>query len=980
MIKDFIIKAFTGIDFKINLYAQLIENIICSFINLNYKRFLVKYSFKSFIVVLKIDYMQLILIIFLSIVLFPPFAQSQSTSLTILWLTDNQNPIGSWGSPTHTEFRDTTVVTDVMKELGATWMAYSSAINFTESVLPTNNDYLSRKASVLAQEGIDVSSLINELISLQNFEEFNDTLFNYPEGGWGVAQGYATNNLDTSLALEALNSAGLAGGLTVTDETIEPGETDYFQFELPEGATSLTITITSLTGEIDFRIKQDSPPTLADPYYHITSAPINLSGLPVEPGTNYIRVDTSVSSTYSFEVSYVANEFDTKSLLAPINYLILAQNLDGGWGISKGSDNNIYITSKVLAILQAYASYFDLEAPIANGIAWLRSQQNPNGGFGESGSTIYETAISYMALAREDRSTSEVEDAYNYIDSQQLANGSWNDDAYDTAMALRIYTILPSSIDSDGDGLSNSYETNITETDPLNTDSDGDGITDDKEDLDSDNLDNYVESVIGTDPKVSDTDMDSMDDGDELTAGRNPLLPELAKIFKKGINLYSYPLEIPPGLTSEQLPAFLGIQGLVQDISRLDPATELFETTDFSTETATGPIFSIVSGDGYLIKMYDTVQGLSSGYFLPPSNINLYQGISLVSFVSPASNLSAYDLLRDIGDETEISSIQAYDPEPDSFKNVNYHDGKPVGPDFQIMAGEAYFVYMKVDKLGWGPPNNPPVANAGPDQVVTPSTLVILDGTGSYDPDTGPDPLTYKWTQLEGSPVILSDDTEIQPTFTTPENSGTLIFTLSVDDGKGESSDSITVIVGIPPDIEITSPSDGETLYSSPVTVIGTIDDNSATVTVNDIPAVVSEGTFSADVPLVEGENTITAIAVNSIGLSDTDTITVTLSTVDYTIPQGGSVDDNRVFTEDAGLISQVVSYSETQIGVPPFITYTTTGVSLISATEIRIDFNIAASPAATLGIHTFQVQYDFYDSGGTKIFTHTFEFKVQII
>ena len=62
--------------------------------------------------------------------------------------------------------------------------------------------------------------------------------------------------------------------------------------------------------------------------------------------------------------------------------------------------------------------------------------------------------------------------------------------------------------------------------------------------------------------------------------------------------------------------------------------------------------------------------------------------------------------------------------------------------------------------------------------------------------------------------------------------------------------------------IDITSPEDGAELTESPVTVSGTVSDAEATVTVNGIEAEVADGSFSAQVGLTEGENTITAVAV----------------------------------------------------------------------------------------------------------------------
>ena len=66
--------------------------------------------------------------------------------------------------------------------------------------------------------------------------------------------------------------------------------------------------------------------------------------------------------------------------------------------------------------------------------------------------------------------------------------------------------------------------------------------------------------------------------------------------------------------------------------------------------------------------------------------------------------------------------------------------------------------------------NLPPVADAGPDQDdVTTGDEVTLDGSGSFDPDTGPGILTYAWTLDSvpaGSPATLANADTVSPTFT----------------------------------------------------------------------------------------------------------------------------------------------------------------------------------------------------------------------
>ena len=85
------------------------------------------------------------------------------------------------------------------------------------------------------------------------------------------------------------------------------------------------------------------------------------------------------------------------------------------------------------------------------------------------------------------------------------------------------------------------------------------------------------------------------------------------------------------------------------------------------------------------------------------------------------------------------------------------------------------------------PPNQIPIANAGPNQTVRLGSLVTLNGGGSSDPDNGPGPLTYLWTQTSGPTVSVSAATTANPTFT-PAVAGTYTFSLIVNDGQDNSA------------------------------------------------------------------------------------------------------------------------------------------------------------------------------------------------
>ncbi|MEW6039262.1 MAG: PKD domain-containing protein [Pseudomonadota bacterium] len=91
--------------------------------------------------------------------------------------------------------------------------------------------------------------------------------------------------------------------------------------------------------------------------------------------------------------------------------------------------------------------------------------------------------------------------------------------------------------------------------------------------------------------------------------------------------------------------------------------------------------------------------------------------------------------------------------------------------------------------------NQPPVADAGSARTVDQGTLVTLDGSASHDPDNGPDPLSYAWSQTSGPFVALAGDNTAKPSFTAAK-AGTYGFRLTVGDGEASATAAVTVAVG----------------------------------------------------------------------------------------------------------------------------------------------------------------------------------------
>ena len=90
--------------------------------------------------------------------------------------------------------------------------------------------------------------------------------------------------------------------------------------------------------------------------------------------------------------------------------------------------------------------------------------------------------------------------------------------------------------------------------------------------------------------------------------------------------------------------------------------------------------------------------------------------------------------------------------------------------------------------------NDPPVANAGPDQAVRVRDTVTLDGTASSDVDGNA--MTYRWTLVQvpaHSKAALANATSVNPTFKA-DKAGTYVVSLVVNDGTVDSAPATVTI------------------------------------------------------------------------------------------------------------------------------------------------------------------------------------------
>ena len=128
------------------------------------------------------------------------------------------------------------------------------------------------------------------------------------------------------------------------------------------------------------------------------------------------------------------------------------------------------------------------------------------------------------------------------------------------------------------------------------------------------------------------------------------------------------------------------------------------------------------------------------------------------------------------------------------------------------------------------------------------------------------------------------------------------------EDAAGNSAtSSLQVSLSAAPAVHIVEPANFSFLNISPITVRGTVSDASATVKVNGVAAPVSSGAFSVVIPIVEGNNSITAVATTPAGFAGTGSVQVTLDTTPPRVTIQSPA-DGYVTTDAAVSVSGVVN------------------------------------------------------------------------
>jgi hypothetical protein len=384
-------------------------------------------------------------------------------------------------------------------------------------------------------------------------------------------------------------------------------------------------------------------------------------------------------------------------------------------------------------------------------------------------------------------------------------------------------------MDSDGDGIGNN-------TDP---DDDNDGMTDEweekyglnpvendaAEDLDGDDYSNLQEYLSGTEPN----NINSVPQPPITDAGPDQTVDEGATITLDGSNSN----DPDDGIVSYLWEQTSGSSVTLSDTTAVQP-TFTAPDVDQDGESLTFKLFvtdngGLESTDTCTINVTDSGTGVNQPPTAdagPDQTVNEGQTVTLDGTGSsdPDGDTIYYKWVQIGGPLVTLSDTTAENP---TFVLINVDENGEslifeltvTDDEIEGLKSTDVCIVNVIDSTGL---NNPPTADAGPDQTVDEGKTVILDGTGSSDPDTGDDIALYLWKQTSGIPVTLSNSTDAIPTFVTPPvdiTGTTLTFQLTVkDNGDLESSDDISItiddngITDFPEDVVTTTSSTNESI------------------------------------------------------------------------------------------------------------------------------------------------------------------------
>ncbi len=252
----------------------------------------------------------------------------------LAWLLAAQSPDGRWEDTAPTALRDSAAVLEALAHAGVTSATQQRGLLWLTGSQPRTLDFAARRAALLGRTGVsapDRAALIRDLLAAQD-----------QDGGFGFAPGYASDALDTALALRALSALGQPLGSPVRAAIASLGA-----LQLPAGGwpavagaeVSTVVTAEVLLALQDWSAAAETQPLVASGLAALLARRNPDQGFGESPSTPYA---TALGLQVLLRAGAPAAVVD-----GAVAWLQAAQLADGSWSGSR------YETALVLGALKA---------------------------------------------------------------------------------------------------------------------------------------------------------------------------------------------------------------------------------------------------------------------------------------------------------------------------------------------------------------------------------------------------------------------------------------------------------------------------------------------------------------------------------------------------------------------------------------------------------------------------------------------------
>ncbi|MCK5354980.1 MAG: terpene cyclase/mutase family protein, partial [Methyloprofundus sp.] len=142
---------------------------------------------------------------------------------------------------------------------------------------------------------------------------------------------------------------------------------------------------------------------------------------------------TVIDTALALEALAIAQSNASDLIQQALHFLLNQQRQEGGFAHSGANQSSIHISAIASIALQQFRFKYNLSAVIDNTNQYLLKQQLSDGSWGST----WETAFALLALSPVSSDIQKQQVATDYLKNTQDADGSWGQDVYASALALR---------------------------------------------------------------------------------------------------------------------------------------------------------------------------------------------------------------------------------------------------------------------------------------------------------------------------------------------------------------------------------------------------------------------------------------------------------------------------------------------------------------------------------------------------------------